>query len=248
MAVKINNYKVEELFWSWVNDPNETLKFIWGLQAFDRHLSEVESSRIDLSDQAAWPVTSRSTPTSSTRMKALKFAALITNELAKTTLRKPEIYRSELAQTNGAEVGWSPQVYLWDHQSHPGWSSWTTSAVDAKKYSFARRAQVRDHFETETDLDGKNFTDILLATKDFAGKVIWAPESAKVLEYVHKELVAFLARAPRAKACQKSHFLLKARDALDQLESNLQTFSDEKEVILFHPHGIKVNIAYVFRD
>jgi hypothetical protein len=248
MAVKINKYKVEELFWSWVNDPNETLAFIWGLQAFDRHLSEVESDRIDLSDQAAWPVTSRSAPTSTTRMKALKFAALITNELAKTTLRKPEIYRSELAQTNGVNVGWSPQIYLWNHQSHPGWSSWTTSAVDAKKYSAARRAQVRDHFETETDMDGNKFTDLLLATSDFAGKVIWTPESAKVLEYVHKELIRFIERAPQAKAHRKSHRLDDAVRALDQLEANLQGFEDEKEVILFHPHGLRVNIAYVFRD
>jgi hypothetical protein len=219
--------------------------FAKALQDFSEYLSDGSYDKTVFDKTSAPIVSSYAVRSATSEMgMALRAASLVTNHFATTRLVAKTLFRTDLASSKKKAP--KPQVsnteFLWNHGKHKGWSSWTLD-YDAcfNEHAESRREADREYREMVAE-DGMNrgvvFSELILSTRDFKGKVIWTPDSVKVIHHMVESL----------KGANLSNNLSWLESSLKRIRNTLSRFEKEQEVVLFHPGGCRVKIVHIFEE
>lgn len=133
------------------------------------------------------------------------------------------------------------KVFLWDHKSHPGVSSWTTNKVLTN-----RKTMLEDFLEdSKVSKEVKHYRDVHLITDyGVVRNVVWDYRSLNVLFEAREYIEELYTHAAHAHNDKLKPLFYRLRLAVNNLYGDIKggITERESEVILYHPKGLKVKV------
>lgn len=155
---------------------------------------------------------------------ALEFAGQVSHSFG-SIKPVPKVWRSDIAPV-ATEKGSS---FVYKHATHPSFSSWTT-------INLPKKPGVLKELETQRS-SVKGTRLVILESTDLKGKLVWSPDSMKLLPKLIKACTAAEKALPKGSKHEGlySDIAYTVTKVLNQLK-----LRKEQEVILYHPSGMRV--------